>query len=159
MTTRSVTHATFTIERTYSAAPARVFRAFADPLARARWFLDPGEGVTTPHELDFRVGGHERIAGRFEGLGSTVHAYEARYHDIVPDQRIVSTYEMYQDEIRTSVSVATVQLSPAGRGTRLVYTEQGAFLDGYDNAADREHGTRELLDALGASLEAEPVGA
>ncbi len=159
MTTRSVTHATFTIERTYPAAPARVFRAFADPLARARWFLGPGEGVTTPHELDFRVGGHERIAGRFEGLGSTVHAYEARYHDIVPDQRIVSTYEMYQDEIRTSVSVATVQLSPAGSETRLVYTEQGAFLDGYDNAADREHGTRELLDALGASLEGEPVGA
>ena len=159
MTTRSVTHATFTIERTYPAAPARVFRAFADPLAKASWFLGPGEGVTTPHQLDFRVGGHERLAGRFEGLGSTVHAYEARYHDIVPDHRIVSTYEMYQDEIRTSVSVATVQLSPAGSGTRLVYTEQGAFPDGYDNAADREHGTRELLDALGASLEGEPASA
>ena len=159
MTTRSVTHATFTIERTYPVAPARVFRAFADPRARASWFLGPGEGVTTPHQLDFRVGGHERLAGRFEGLGSTVHAYEARYHDIVPDERIVSTYEMYQDEVRTSVSVATVQLSPAGSGTRLVYTEQGAFLDGYDNAADREHGTRELFDALATSLDAGPARA
>ena len=40
-----------------------------------------------------------------------------------------------------------------GRGTRMVYTEQGAFLDGHDTPAQREHGTRELLDNLAAELE------
>jgi len=38
MTRRSVTHGTFTIERTYAASPARVFKAWADPGAKARWF-------------------------------------------------------------------------------------------------------------------------
>jgi uncharacterized protein YndB with AHSA1/START domain len=71
----------------------------------------------------------------------------------VPDQRIVSTYEMLMAETRISVSLATVDLKPAGNGTRLVYTEQGAFLDGHDTPAQREHGTRELLNALGAELE------
>ena len=60
-----------------------------------------------------------------------------------------------QDESRISVSLATVELKPKDAGTRLIYTEQGAFLDGYDNPAQREHGTIELLDALGAELRRE----
>ena len=48
-----------------------------------------------------------------------------------------------------------MELEPEGAGTRLVYTEQGAFLDGYDNPDDRERGTAELLDALGRELERE----
>ena len=43
MTERNVTHATFVIERTYGAAPARVFNAFADAAAKARWFVGPDE--------------------------------------------------------------------------------------------------------------------
>ena len=54
---------------------------------------------------------------------------------------------------RISASVATVELTPDSRGTRMVYTEQGAFLDGHDTPAQREHGTRELLDNLAAELE------
>ena len=40
-----------------------------------------------------------------------------------------------------------------GNGTRLVYTEQAVFLDGYDDAGSREHGTRGLFDQLAAYLE------
>ena len=43
MTERSVTHATFVIERTYHASPARVFNAFADQAAKARWFAGPDD--------------------------------------------------------------------------------------------------------------------
>jgi hypothetical protein len=50
------------------------------------------------------------------------------------------------------VSLATLQLVSAGGSTTLKVTEQGAFLDGYDDAGAREHGTGLLLDALGASL-------
>jgi len=50
------------------------------------------------------------------------------------------------------VSLATLELKPAGTGTRLVLTEQGAFLDGYENAGSRERGSNYLLDALGRSL-------
>ena len=72
---RSVVHATFCIERTYSASRSQVFKTLTDPLAKAN-----------------------------------------------------------------------------GTGTRLVMTEQGAFLDGYDDAGSREHGSNLLLDALGRVL-------
>lgn len=76
----------------------------------------------------------------------------------MPDRRIVSTYEMYLDDRRTSVSLATVEIEPDGTGSRLVYTEQGAFLDGADAPQYREQGTSGLLDALGRELERAPVG-
>jgi uncharacterized protein YndB with AHSA1/START domain len=73
----------------------------------------------------------------------------------VPDERIVYTYEMHLDDQRISVSLGTVELKPAEAGTRLVYTEQGAFLDGLDTPAQRKQGTEALLDALGEELRRE----
>jgi uncharacterized protein YndB with AHSA1/START domain len=156
-TKRSATHDTFAIERIYPAAPSRVFKAFADPAAKSQWFAAPEEWESGRYELDFRIGGRERASGR--PPGGLVHTYEATYQDIVPDQRIVTTYVMYLDQTRISVSVATIELEPSGRGTRLRLTEQGVFLDGADTGAQRERGTRELLDALGRSLEREPARA
>ena len=78
--------------------------------------------------------------------------FDARYYDIVPNERIVYAYEMYLDDKRISVSVATFELKADGGRTRLTLTEQGVYLDGFDNGAQREEGTRELLDALGESL-------
>jgi uncharacterized protein YndB with AHSA1/START domain len=148
MTDRSVTHATWVLERTYDASPARLFKAFADKDAKAQWF---GGGDELQWNLDFRVGGREVNVGRMEG--GTVYSLEALYQDIVPDERIVYSYEMKMDDARISVSLATVQLEPVEGGTRLRYTEQGAYLDGLDTPEQREHGTGELLDALGRSLE------
>jgi uncharacterized protein YndB with AHSA1/START domain len=156
VTDRSVAHATFVVERTYSAAPARVFAAWADPAAKARWFASPEEWGPDEFELDFRVGGRE--VNRGGPKGGPVYTYSARYQDIVPDERIVYTYSMHLDQTLLSVSVATVELRPEGAGTRLVLTEQGAFLDGHDNPAQRQHGAEELLDALGAALRREPAG-
>ena len=61
---------------------------------------------------------------------------------------------MYADDTRISVTLATVQFHE-GRdaSTRLVLTEQGAFLDGHETAAQREEGTRSLLDSLAAMLD------
>ncbi|MDQ3702622.1 MAG: SRPBCC domain-containing protein, partial [Chloroflexota bacterium] len=84
--------------------------------------------------------------------GGPVHAYEAYYQDIVPGERIVLTYVMHLDGTRISVSLATIEFRSAGAGTRLTFTEQGAFLDGQDAPAQREQGTAELLDALGEEL-------
>jgi uncharacterized protein YndB with AHSA1/START domain len=153
MSERSTQHATFVIERTYPASPARVFNAWADPAAKARWFVGPDEWEASDHELDFRVGGREHVSGG--PSGGPVHTYDARIQDIVPNERIISTYDMHMDEKRISVSLATVEFKPAGAGTRLVYTEQAVFLDGFDNPAAREHGTRDLLENLDKALRRE----
>jgi hypothetical protein len=52
-----------------------------------------------------------------------------------------------------------VELEPADAGTRRIYTEQGAFLDGHDDAGSRGHGTRRLLDKLDAALRRESASA
>jgi uncharacterized protein YndB with AHSA1/START domain len=148
MTERSVTHSTFVVERTYDASPARVFAAWAEPERKARWFGDPETGVAD-YELDFRVGGREFNRGSVEGQAYT---YEARYQDIVPDERIVYAYDMHTDGQRISVSLGTVQLKPDGDGTRLTYTEQGAYLDGLDTPEQRQQGTGGLFDALAEEL-------
>jgi uncharacterized protein YndB with AHSA1/START domain len=151
MPERSVTHATFVIERSYDAAPARVFAAWATPEAKRRWFGGPEDWERSGYELDFRVGGRERASGG--PPGGQVHTYDARYQDIVPNERIIIAYDMHLDDKRISVSLATVEMKPAGKGTRLTFTEQGAFLDGFDDPRLRERGTADLLDALGKELE------
>jgi uncharacterized protein YndB with AHSA1/START domain len=155
MAERSVEHASFTIERRYHAPPARVFAAWATSEAKARWFGGPEEWQSEPHELDFRVGGHELDVGG--PAGGPVHTYRAVYWDIVPEERIVYTYDMHLEDERISVSLATVELKPDGKSTRLIYTEQGAFLDRLDTPEQREQGTGSLLDALGKELQKEQV--
>ena len=102
------------------------------------------------YELDFRVGGHERFGGL--NPDGTPYRYDALYFDIVPDYRIVYSYEMYAADDRMSVSLATVEIVPDQDGTKLTYTEQGAFLDGIDKPEAREEGTAWMLDNLGKYL-------
>ena len=151
MTERTATHGTFTLERVYNAAPARVFKAWADPAIKARWFVGPSDWQLLERAIDFRVGGTERLSGR-KGSG-IVSTFDAVYHDIAPEQRIIYCYDMRLDEVHISASLATVQLAPNGAGTCLTFTEQAVFLDGYDDSGSRERGTRMLLEQLGGELQ------
>ena len=146
MTERSVEHATIVIERRYPASPERTFAAWADVAAKARWFGVP-EGELA---LDFRVGGEEHHSGTLPD--GRAYTYQAVYQDIVRPRRIVYTYEMLLDDSRISISLATVEFTAERDGTRLVFTEQGAFLDGHEPPAGREEGMGSLLDALGKEL-------
>jgi uncharacterized protein YndB with AHSA1/START domain len=158
MTTRSVVYATFTLERTYPAPPRRVFQAFADEQAKAKWFGGPDGFVQHEKQFDFRVGGREVLAGKHgPSLGGRVSAFDCVYQDIVPDERIVYAYRMALDGAPISVSLAVIEIRPEGEGARLIVTEHGAFLDGYEDGGSREHGTGWLLGKLGESLETEGV--
>jgi uncharacterized protein YndB with AHSA1/START domain len=148
---RSATQGSFTLERVYDATPARVFKAWADPTIKARWFVGPSDWQLLERSIDFRIGGKERLSGR-KGSG-VVSTFDAAYHDIVPDQRIIYCYDMRLDDVRISVSLATVSLKPAGAGTHLTLTEQGVFLDDYDDGGGRKRGTRILLEQLGVALQ------
>jgi uncharacterized protein YndB with AHSA1/START domain len=138
------------IERTYEAEPARVFEAWSDPAAKARWF-GPPQKPEGAYSLDFQLGGREHLS--IEQAAGPTYTFDAIYQDIVPGQRIIYTYDMHRDEARISVSVATVEIEALGAGTRLTLTEQGVFLDGLDTPAEREHGTNVLMDMLAAHLE------
>jgi len=146
MTERSVEHAIFVVERRYDVARDRVFAAWSEREAKARWFGSAEDRF----ELDFRVGGRELHEG-IDPRGNH-YTFRAIYQDIVEPERIVYTYEMLLGETRISVSIATVELRPDGAGTLLVFTEQAAFLDGGDTPAQRQHGMGSLLEALGRAL-------
>ncbi len=157
MTGHSVIHDTFTIERTYPATPSRVFAAFASAEAKESWGdtgdLESIEGEAGAEEFEFRVGGRERFGHKWQG---TTYRYDALYYDIVPDTRIVYSYEMYANDVRISVSVTTIEFAPSREGTALRFTEQGAFLDGIDGPEApklRQEGTTEMLDNLTGYLE------
>ena len=151
MSERSAVHGSFTLERVYDATPARVFRAWADPKIKARWFVGIEGWRLLERSIDFRVGGTERLSGQ-KGSG-VVSTFDAVYHDIVPERRIIYCYDMRLDGRHISVSLATVSLKPEGAGTRLTMTEQGVFLDDYDDGGSRERGTRILLDRIGGELQ------
>jgi uncharacterized protein YndB with AHSA1/START domain len=148
---RSVVHATFHLERTYDAPAPRVWRALTDETAKQKWFGGtPGQWELIERHMDVRVGGTERLKGRWDG--GVASTFDATYHDVIENERLIYTYEMHMGDKKISVSLATMQLKADGANTTLLVTEQGAFLDGYDDAGSREEGTGHLLDALGASL-------
>jgi uncharacterized protein YndB with AHSA1/START domain len=147
----SVSHASFTIERTYGCTAAQAFSAFSDPDLKRRWFAPPDEWSETQHELDFRVGGREVNAGR--DPAGRMHRFRGRFHDIVDDERIVYAYDLHLDDRLVSVSLATVELQPDGARTRLALTEHGAFFDELEDPSLRKNGTGTMLNALGRLLD------
>src|SRR5687767_7004632 len=109
MPERSVVHSTFTIERRFDRPPARVFAAWADAGLKSRWFGGGTDNAPIGIDMDFRVGGLETDRSE-PGADS---GYEARYQDIVPDERIVFTYDLSLGGSLVSVSLATVEFRPA----------------------------------------------
>lgn len=146
-----IVHDRFVIERTYRASPERVFEAWSDPAVKARWFVGPEEWKELRRTLDFRVGGEELLHGR---LPTRDTLFKARYHLIEPNRRIVYVYDMWVgNDVHHSLSLATVELCPAGASTTLVFTEQVAFFDGTASAESRMHGTAIHLDRIPAHLQ------
>lgn len=158
MTARTQTHATFVIEREYPVPVERVWAAFADQEIKRKWF-GSDEFVYVEQSDDFRVGG-VTIDDGYHRDGGPLSQYRAIYTDIVPNERIVCTYDMWLDRAHASTSIVTIVFAPTDdEGTRLTFTEQGVHLDGVhgpgpDAAAGREAGTAGLLDALGTVLAA-----
>ncbi|RKP51475.1 polyketide cyclase [Cohnella endophytica] len=146
MNERFVKHGTFVVERTYAASPERVYHAWADPIAKAKWF-------SKADSFDFQVGGREISSGG--PPGGPIFTFDANYQELVPEQRIVYTYTLDSGGVRFSVSITTVELIKVEGGTKLIFTEQGAFFDGHDTPEIREHGTNIILDALGKVVEGE----
>jgi uncharacterized protein YndB with AHSA1/START domain len=151
----SVIHSTFVIERSYPKAPEQVFAAFADAAKRRRWFAEGENHEIEEFQADFRVGGEERLRYRFkEGspLPGAILINEGKYHDIVPNQRVVMASAMTLSDKRISASLVTIELLPSDKGTDLICTHQGAFFEGSGGPQMREAGWRKLFDNLAIEL-------
>lgn len=138
-----VHHATFIVEKTYPLSPRQVFEAWADPKAKARWFMKADE-------FDFRIGGRE--IGRGGPPKGPIYTFTSHFQDIVPNQRIIFSHTLDLGETRISVSLTTVEFKSTKTGTKLIFTEQGAYLDGLETPEQRELGTKEMLDTLEQTL-------
>lgn len=149
-----VDHTRFAIERDFAATPARVFRGWSDLALKKRWTDCHPDLAERTHTLDFRPGGGETVEMRFPA--GSVCVVRFHYFDIVPDRRIVYGYSMETDGRTSSVSLVTVEFEPTPAGTRMVFTEQAALLDGAQDIEERVEGTREGFDRLALAIEAMP---
>lgn len=145
MSEHSIVNSTFSLERRYPGHVSQVFKAWADPQIKARWFARSSSG----YQMDFRPGGIERNYVVLDGKEIT---WESLYREIVPDGRIVYTSVLSENETVATVSLTTVEFETDGEGTRLVLVEAGAYLDGREQPAWREQGTGDWLDALGRHI-------
>jgi uncharacterized protein YndB with AHSA1/START domain len=151
---RSIKHSSFVIERVFNHEPSMLYRAWTDPSAKARWFNGPADKwVEVERVMDVRIDGRDRLVGKF--VDGSESRFEAVYLDIVPGRRLVYAYDMYWQGKKISVSLASVEFVAVGKeggSTKLVVTEQQAFLDGYEDVGSRERGTKSLFDNLAVAL-------
>ncbi|MBC8071321.1 MAG: SRPBCC family protein [Deltaproteobacteria bacterium] len=145
MDSRSTVHATLVIERELDATPAEVFVAYADAAVRSQWDC-PNDAWVAEYVQDFRVGGREHAS--FGPPGGPMHVSEGFFLDIVQDRRIITAGTMHAERTPTSVTLCTIELEPSGAGTKLVLTDQSAFLDGIESHEQRRSGWGKILDRL-----------
>jgi len=144
------THGAFTIKRDFPHPPAAVYRAFAELEAKARWFSGGDDWTPIERQMDVRPGGRELAKGRWKS--GTVTTFDAVYLDVVPCERLVYAYNLWIDDRKISVSLATLEISAIAGGARLSLTEQGVFLEGYEDGGSRERGTRDLIERVAKTL-------
>lgn len=146
MTASSVAHTTFVIERDLPANPRHAFRFWSEPELKARWNDCHPDWTVLEDSFDFSVGGIETKRWRMpDGAELT---FRADYFDIVAGQRIIYGFEMSLAGKRVSASLATIELLPDGTRTRMMFTEQLAFLGTADAMAARISGTGTGFDRL-----------
>ena len=146
----ALTHATFCVERVYDAPPARVFHAFTDLDARMRWFFKTDSWSLHDHSGG-ELGVGKTESSRFSPPGvDVIITNDSIYLDVVPGERVIFAYAMTLAGAPLSSSLSTAEFKPEGKGTRLIFTEQGVYLDG--NVSGRTEGTEQMLVTLGAEL-------
>ena len=149
-----------TVERSIDVGvpPVVVFRAFSQLAVRSRWFRIPGRDPDGIHELDFRVGGSEHVRGSFSPLEHPeLLDFQLRFIDIVPERRVVQSFEFRLDERLRAVFLQTFELTATDAGTRIDYTDQFTFIDppgdGAADVAERVGGSRLMMIGLKVAAE------
>lgn len=148
-------HDIFVLKRTFAAPAKKVFAALSDPKKKRRWYAEGGMHEVLSYELDFRVGGSEKLAYRFgQGTpvaGQVLHS-ESVICNIVPGRRVVSTQIMGFGDHCISAALVAIELEEQGDSTELVLTHQAIFFERSDGSKMRRQGWEDLLDRLEQAL-------
>ncbi len=153
-----IVHATCVVERSFSKPARAVFAALSDPAKIRQWMGGGRHSELIEFTCEFREGGAQVLKykmGPQTPIAGAVIVNEARFQQIVPDERIVAASNMRKDGRIVSASQITFELLDTLQGTVLILTHQGAFFEGSDGPAMREQGWNALLDSLVAVVGAE----
>ena len=107
---------TVLLHRVFKSSPEKLYKAFLDPAANAKW-LPPYGFTATVHEMDVRVGGKFRMSFTNFGTGSS-NSFGGTYLELVPNEKIRYT-DQFDDPSMPDVIEVTVELRPVLCGTDL----------------------------------------
>jgi uncharacterized protein YndB with AHSA1/START domain len=144
---------TIRLHRVLRAPPDRVFRAFTEPAAMAKW-LPPNGFTCQVHHMDVSEGGTYRMSFTNFANGQS-HAFGGKYLEVVPGRRLRYT-DVFDDPNLPGEMVTTVTFEPVSCGTTLVVVQEGI-----PAAIPLEAcylGWQESLVLLGKLVEAEVTG-
>lgn len=113
---------TVSLHRVLRTKPEKIYRAFLDPAALARWL--PPDGFTgTVHELEAKVGGRHRMSFTNFTTGNG-HSFGGQYLELVPNERLRYTDRFDDPDLPGEIHV-TVKLRAVSCGTEISLTQEG----------------------------------
>ena len=113
---------TIRLHRVLRATPERVYRAFLDPDAKAKW-LPPNGFIGKVHHIDARVGGSYKMSFTNFTTGKS-HSFGGQYLELVPHERIRYT-DKFDDPNLPGAMQVTVSLKKVSVGTEVNITQEG----------------------------------
>ena len=141
---------TIQLHRVLRAPAERIYRAFLDPAAMAKW-LPPNGFTGTVHRMDARVGGSYKMSFTSFATGHT-HSFGGEYLELVPNERIRHT-DAFDDPNMPGTMTVTIALKKVSCGTDVSIAQEGI-----PDAIPAEMcylGWQESLVLLGKLVEAE----
>lgn len=113
---------TVRLHRVLRAPPERIYRAFLDPDALAKW-LPPDGFIGKVHHLEARVGGTYRMSFKNFTTGQG-HTFGGTYLELLPDERIRHT-DRFEDGHLQGELLVTISLKKVSTGTELGVVQEG----------------------------------
>ncbi len=113
---------TVRLHRVLRCTPERVYRAFLEPDAMAKW-LPPYGFTCNVHHMDARVGGTYRMSFRNFSTGNG-HSFGGEYRELIPNQRIRYT-DRFEDPSLNGEMVTTISLQQVSCGTEVAIVQDG----------------------------------
>jgi uncharacterized protein YndB with AHSA1/START domain len=113
---------TVRLHRVLAAKPEKVYRAFLEPDAKAKW-IPPNGFTCTVHQMDAKVGGSYRMSFRNFTTGHS-HTFGGKYVELVPNERLRYTDKFDDPNLPGEIQV-TVTLKQVSVGTELHIVQEG----------------------------------